>query len=277
MMTSMRTISLALVMLVGCAGAAHPSTSLPSTVDTPRPSNAALPAALESLHPHCVAQLFFEREARVETAVCGAASGDVSIEGSWRNFFPGDGDDGREIEGYEWLGAYDQGFALRYLVNGGGTGNFTGVMVVALEGSELVRRADFTQGDRCNGGLEQATIEGDAILTRQSITPAELIEASEFGRGLHLVAYEHLEASASSCVAEVATRWVHGAPTRVVVTLSEAPVDQPGWTSNFAYQSCFNALVAARIEAGQRDLSPAELEAFAEAFAARCVQGSAAR
>ena len=277
---SMRFFTLLPLMLAGCAGAAAtlPSATLPAPSRTAAsgsepsqpPASSPAPSAFDSLHPHCVAQLFFG-EARVSLASCGEAVGELSVEGTWRNFMPtGEGNDGREFEGFEVLGHYGRGEALRYLVNGGGTGNFTGVMVVTVEGSELVRHDIVAPGDRCNGGLVAAYMDGEALIVAQSITPADVVEASEGGRALHLVAYEHLDASASSCVAEARYRWVNGASTLLDITFTEAPSYPAEWTNRFAFQSCFNSLVASRIEAGQGTLTPLALEAFTQDFAARC-------
>jgi len=229
------------------------------------------------LHPSCVTQV--EGEGGLDITACASRTEEVHEQSGRLRSYPPPMDEFENggLDEYVVLGRYGDGIVVQYVFNGGGTGNFSGVMILALHGTRLTRlaRLEGAGGDRCNGGLTRAEVvrEGDAVAIEytMNLTPPDVLELSAAGRALGMRAYDDLEASALSCVGTATYRYVDGDATLVGVLLDEAPiVDQEGWTEDYPRQSCFNALANERIREGSRQLGPAELEAFAEAFGARC-------
>jgi len=173
---------------------------------------------------------------------------------------------------YEVLSSRHGIFLLRYLWSGGGTGYFSGLITVALEETRLTRRHHITGGDRCNGGLVEASVKGTVLSYAVQVTPFDMLQLTQAGKGLGLTAYEDLESSASSCFARARYRYdlPTGKESLVAVELNDAAaVDSAGWTEQYRHQSCFNRRYNHHL--GQR-LSPRQLSDFVEAFRQECLQ-----
>lgn len=272
-----------LLGLSGCAQAGGPATIEPERLSAPTElGDAGLGPSDDlmwrgaPLHPFCIAQMDYE--VSLDVTECAASPQEVILERGGLASYPPpmDGEDGG-VNHYRVLGRYGDGIAIEYMNNGGGTGYFTGILVLALHGTRLTRleHPEGSGGDRCNGGLFAAELihEGDAeaIEFAAHVTPPALLDLSAEGRALGMRAYEDLEASAMSCVAQATYRYLDGETELLRVTLYEEPTDdQPGWTEDYARQSCFNSLLNERIAADQRVLLPADLSAFARTFGSRC-------
>lgn len=260
---SMRILVVALSVL-GCGG---------STAVTPADiSDEPHRAEIESIHPHCVDELVFAQGRNpVRLTECGQAVGDVTLEGTQHIFVPAvEGVRGREVQGFEVLGAIGDDFVLRYIINGGGTGYFTGIVFVRLDGDTLTSVGTIAGGDRCNHGLVAARVDHDAVEFSQSFTPMDVISASVQGQALEAEA--QLESSANSCVAVARYRWQHGRATLIDVTFNQpALTDREGWTERFLHQSCFNQIVAEYARVGSGPMTPAEVDRFVQTFRERCV------
>lgn len=95
-------------------------------------------------------------------------------------------------------------FLIRYLWNGGGSGFFSGIQLVGLKVSGLHLIKDFNLGgDRCNGGVLTQESPSKDLRILQNMTPIDFLESSQTGRSLKLESYEDLEASATSCYAQL--------------------------------------------------------------------------
>ncbi len=241
----------------------------------PGPGPVALSYGGAVVHPACLTATVVENTRRVSLARC-RPDDPVAREDGWVTSAPLDPEDGREFDGYTVLGLAGDEVVVHYMFNGGGTGYFSGIATLAIEDDELVRHEHLLQGDRCNGGVQEAHLEGETVDFTVSITPYDLLGLVEEGRALGLEAYVDLEASATSCIGEA--RFRHSLASGVgrfesVMFADGVLVDSPGWTGKYRHQSCFNALVEGYQQRDVRELGPAELRTLVAAFEAKCVEG----
>jgi hypothetical protein len=223
------------------------------------------------LNPRCVGALVIGPEQDAPTSVtlhdCNADQVGVEVEGAqvtWSD------PQTREFTRYEVVGKLPNGdWAIHWVWNGGGSGNFSGLGVFRLSATSLRRIRIVTEGDRCNGGVRSASIAGSKLKFSASVTPADVLQASTFGKSLALNAEGLLERSAASCVAtlELTETVLTG------VTLDAALEDRPGWTEGYRLQHCYNALQN-EVAAKTPHLDLAGLEGFARQFKTRCLEAA---
>lgn len=83
---------------------------------------------------------------------------------------------------YRYLGAINQGKSLDYLFqvnwSGGGTGFFTHLIILQLKGDQLRLIKTIDGGDRCFGGIKDATLTGNRLSYRKNATPQMLFDAN---------------------------------------------------------------------------------------------------
>ena len=230
------------------------------------------------IHPLCVSELVGPEAGLSETAdlsACGVSEEPPEKEGE---FFEHTWDEmvGRQpFFRYRVVRAGDLA-VVEYIWNGGGTGYFSGVIAVAHTDGQLQLKQTFAGGDRCNGGVSDATVVDDAIEYAQNQTPSDLFALSPEGVALGIEAYHHLEASASSCVAVARYRHRIGAaePELLEVSLDDEPLrDQAGWTTNYPYQPCFNRHYNKHLG---KTLFKGDLEKFVLGFRDTCIGAPAA-
>lgn len=121
-------------------------------------------------------------------------------DGTQGYFFKDDGGDwtGAYVT-YRYLGKLKNGRDIvRVDMGGGGTGNFIDVREVEIKDHRLIS-SNVHGGDRCNGALEDASVQNGVLRYSQNITPFDLIELSD-GNQAGFKAYEDIEACAICCV-----------------------------------------------------------------------------
>ncbi len=149
----------------------------------------------------------------------------------------------------------------------GGSGRFSEVLIVQLEGEELVVKKRVWSGDRCNGGISDVKIKDEKIHATVSITPADFPVVA-YGEDRGIEAYADLEAGATSCFATV----TYAGDDVSKVTLSEDfPWDsRKEWVSRYKYQACFNQTFSKQIKE-ESELSLVEFRNFVDKFFKDCV------
>ena len=151
------------------------------------------------IHPECVLPL--QDVSEVDLNKCRPKSTIVVEEGGVTTYHPKN----QGMAQYKVIAnpAQDE-FLIRYLWNGGGSGFFSGIQLLGLRGSTLKLVKDFSiGGDRCNGGVLTENSPSGDLRILQNQTPIDFLEASQTGRSLNLESYEDLEASATSCYAQL--------------------------------------------------------------------------
>lgn len=173
---------------------------------------------------------------------------------------------------YRYLGKAD-GFDVLYMeYSGGGSGQFTSLVGIVRNGQILEPKRNYAGGDRCNGGLSDASIANGRLSFDQAITPFDLIALAS--PDTKLEAYKDLEASANSCIGF--SHMTNGEGHWTGVTLAEKILnDDPSWTNQYRYQSCFNALYRDTVAQGHTELDRNAVVAFASNFTKRCVRPKA--
>jgi hypothetical protein len=169
---------------------------------------------------------------------------------------------------YRKVGVASDGIVIETRSFTGGTGRFSNVFVVKLDGDTLTRIRDIAAGDRCNNGVTDVKIDGKKVFTSMNITPADftpLATGSDHG----IKPYEDLEASAASCFA-VATVDENGAVQNVTFTQEALDNRDPSWTEQYPLQACFNKLFRATLDSGKTQLDKATFTAWVENFLKVC-------
>jgi hypothetical protein len=76
--------------------------------------------------------------------------------------------------GYKYLGKVQGGFALETLVNGGGTGQFSSVVIMKREGDKIWTDLVQPTGDRCDGGIVDSKVTDGVLEYSYNVTLGEL-------------------------------------------------------------------------------------------------------
>lgn len=79
--------------------------------------------------------------------------------------------------GYRYLGKVDGGFALETLVNGGGTGQFSSIVILKRTGDTITTDLVQETGDRCDGGIVRAAAKNGVLEYAYNVTLSELYNA----------------------------------------------------------------------------------------------------
>lgn len=171
---------------------------------------------------------------------------------------------------YRYVGETPAGHVVETLMWGGGTGQFSMLVVFRREGDELVIVETPLGGDRCNGGIADTSVSGGVLSASAAITPYDLL-AIALDAEPPVQAYDDLAACAACCVGTVTLRG--GAVDHVRLGFDEEaaqPFSEPG---DETPQACLDALIGARGgHAAPVLLDRAALSALGQDFLARCIR-----
>jgi hypothetical protein len=237
------------------------------------------------LDPKCVTRLTMGdgyEEGKISLADCSKDPGRVQRlpDGTVKYTGPKEELFGRPYDSYKVLGRYGEIFLMQYDWNGGGTGYFTGLIGVRIDGDLLVRVYSAVDGDKCNRGLSKAWKEDGKILAEVALTPWDLIALVPAGKVFlkqdgrttcTLVSGHH------GCCGASATFRIDpltGEETLLEVDLGDYPMGDEG-EKDCQYQGHFNRVFDGHIHAKNTKLDPKGVEAFFRKFKALCAQGSA--
>ncbi len=195
--------------------------------------------------------------------------GDVKREGNGYTVESRDPNGAMEYDTYEVLARDGMRFVLSLNYGGGGTGRFTGLFIMRLDGDKLVGEKFLSGGDRCNGGLTESSAKGHVVLWSENLTPPDLLA---LGGIAPPEPYAGLEASAMSCVAtrDMEYDLDRSTPWLVSATLIGPLQDSAGWTEQYTEQHCFNLYFNKALTGGSAVLDPAHITAFAKGFERAC-------
>jgi hypothetical protein len=167
---------------------------------------------------------------------------------------------------YRVVGTTADGTAIEVSNYTGGSGRFTGLQFVKVEENTLRLVKALGGGDRCNSGVADAEVKNNTLTYGFYITPADfpmLATGSDQG----LVAYEDLEASASSCFG--IARYREGKLIEVELLPQAVDASDPEWTQRYGLQTCFNQQMKA--QADKKAILPAEeFKTFVQHFLSSC-------
>lgn len=163
---------------------------------------------------------------------------------------------------YEAIGQTPEGFVLKVTSSGGGTGVFSDVRVVNIEG-DLLKQNVLNGGDRCNGGIDKVSIFKKVVIRYgQYITPYDMVEMTG-GNTAGYEAYDDISACAACCIG---TRQFADSEIESV-TFTAGDVSPEGMGP---VDTCFYGLYNDIVRAGNLTLDTDQLNEFGENFAKRC-------
>ena len=167
---------------------------------------------------------------------------------------------------YRVVGTTDEGTAVEVSNYTGGSGRFTGLQFVKVEGDTLNLVKALGGGDRCNSGVADAEVKDNTLTYGFYVTPADFPMLAT-GDDQGLVAYEDLEASASSCFG--IARYRAGKLIEVELLPDAIKASDPEWTARYGLQTCFNGQM--KTQAEKKAILPAEeFKSFVQHFLNSC-------
>lgn len=168
---------------------------------------------------------------------------------------------------YRYLGKLKNGRDIfRVDMGGGGTGHFNDVREVEIKDNRLIS-SNLHGGDRCNGALEDASVQNGVLHYSQNITPFDMVELSG-GNQAGFEAYKDIEACAVCCVGTA------NFEDDQLVSVTMGPAFEKGDIGNGAgpKDMCFYETYNEAAVNGKTTLSPDALKAFGVKFNERCAK-----
>lgn len=142
---------------------------------------------------------------------------------------------------YKYIGKINNNYILQTLNNSGGTGNFSAIYLVKRQ-KDMLTVQTIAIGDRCNGGIENASVKNQTLTYKMNLTPYDLFDLAR-NNPHALNAYSDLAACAICCVATATME------REVTNKISEEKLKsiELGKTSptQGKYEACFNRLLDA--------------------------------
>jgi hypothetical protein len=182
--------------------------------------------------------------------------------------YKADGDDYPALTSmYRVIGRVKDGYALEISSLTGGSGRFTSVAVVRLDGPLLHLAHSYGGGDRCNRGVADAAVKNGILSYGLYMTPGDFPSLA-YGDDQGLVAYEDLESSALSCFA--VARYTDDRLDEIELLPKAFQQDQEDWTSNYTSQPCMNNYLRKAIKTGKIRYSLEEFKALMNGFMQTC-------
>lgn len=146
---------------------------------------------------------------------------------------------------YKVISHDKNGYLVETEVSGGGSGRFSNVMKVNVDGDELKLVKRYSGGDRCNGGVHSSEFQDGKVYISYNITPADFYWVAYEKKGEE-AGNQGLEGSAQSCFAFA--RYEEGEGL-ISVELNPNAIEDDSWgESRFPAQKCFNNLFANQIK-----------------------------
>ena len=170
--------------------------------------------------------------------------------------------------GYKYLGEYRGLKAVQTLENGGGTGTFTALQLLKPEkDGTLSIKQTLAGGDRCNGGIANAFMDGGTLVYDINLTPFDFFTVAESNpKGLK--AYDDIDACAICCYGHL--RYVNGKPDSVSLLPDAIQRIQTVPEEEQTMQSCFDEVFRRKVEAGETTISLKEMKKFVGDFNGTC-------
>ncbi len=232
------------------------------------------------IHPFCI-NFPFDSDPAVKMQSCAGSRVEVRRHDDWLEAdFPHDSGAilRQPFASYRVLAKKGTEFLIATTTSGGGSGIFDSLFWVAIDGNTLRVTTRVTGGDRCGGGLESDyRFENNFLLFSQHVTPIDILKLASGDNSK-----TSLEGSASSCFGRAHYEYDIANNKRKLVSITLAydldsnnasgeVTDRPGWTEEYADQSCFNKVYNHYIASKKAELSNAQLTSFGHDFMTTCI------
>jgi hypothetical protein len=170
---------------------------------------------------------------------------------------------------YKVLGKYKDSYVIYTIHSGGGSGEFTSLIVVKRQDDTLVLENTLAAGDRCNGGIEDPSLKGTTLTYKQKISPADFLDLSK-DNPHKLQAYDDLAACAVCCIGSATFE-----SDFANATFKSISLDKDAGNNNASiqgkYQPCFDKLIIKYKKQGKSKMSEEELKEFMTKFNSTCI------
>lgn len=247
---------------------------------------AKLPQALMFADKPVDSLCFFnleDKQDRITLTHCGAAKDKVLVTGhnagllkkgftgfDWKATdasYPSQG-----YSYYQWFDAGNQQYWIYSANNGGGSGDFTAVDLVARVSPEQLSIQGITGGDRCNGGVQDVSVSGHRLTYSVNLTAADfpsLVADDPY----QVQAYDELSACAVCCSGKAFYSVDAGLKPRLqYVDFGSSTTDPEQMPQQGSLQPCFNRLLATYLNKGTRRLDESQLRRFVSEFNQQCAK-----
>jgi hypothetical protein len=171
--------------------------------------------------------------------------------------------------GYRFLGNYRGLKAVLTMENSGGSGTFTGLHLLRPEkDGTLTIVQTLAGGDRCNGGISDAFMDGHTLVYSVSLTPYDFIDIAQYNPK-NLQPYDDLDACAICCYGNL--QFVDGRPHALILEEGALSRIQSTPEDEQTTQSCFDELFVSSFKERKTALSMREVRHFVRDFYKTCL------
>jgi hypothetical protein len=275
-------VAFSIVASIGAAIAAQSSSqtgqgrpaAVPASVQVITGTRAAAAFAVDGIavHPFCFRALDSYRTTPKNVSGCGDPAVEVTIKSDgWREVTVS----GPPVEWYSYRVLAQKGdrFFLLTDLNGGGTGKFTSVSWVRLADRKVNTVAEVRGGDRCAGGISEASVAAQTARYDVNLTTADLVLLVR--PDLDRATADRLSRVYQGCAAYAEYRYdlIRETEQLASVTLSPQEPAQENPDSRLSPadpQACFEGMAAQQIKTTGTKLSLAQLQDFGRRFIITC-------
>lgn len=225
------------------------------------------------VHPDCIAQLTDissnKKHPSISLVDCSNSKKSFHIENDYLTTRDEADAEQQEFTSYSVIGQQGNKFLLDTTSWTGGTGIFTSVIWLELNNDKLTVLDLLAGGDRCNGGTRKTGAWEYAV----NDTPYDMLQRA-IGTPLPVKAYDDLESSAASCVAQTIFRFnpATAKASFVEMRLNEESQPMDDYVKTIKYQLCFNELYNQLLQDGKTTLNQLQIDAFRNAFKKKCMR-----
>lgn len=243
----------------------------------------AAPSALlvggQTVEPICFAP-YLMREDAMETISLDPASCAPGLSADNTDFSPIEGYTGTgfyfgndpETRGgmrpafiaYKYLGEVDGRLAIELIGSGGGTGVFSTVFTAARTGDTLTAIDIYAGGDRCNGGVTEASVKDGVLYYAYHITPYDFLTLNDDNPPSGIEPYDDIAACAACCFGEA----LYKGRSFIGVRIPEDYIAS-GAAEGQDVQACFDEHIAG---AAQTEWDAAAFDALRDQIRKDCTQ-----
>ena len=168
---------------------------------------------------------------------------------------------------YKYLGETDRGYNILVESASGGTGQFSSVYIVGENGAELEILDTIAGGDRCNGGIESASVVEGNLVFNQYVTPFDFLDLAD-SNPYGLKAYQDLDACAVCCYG--VARYNQDGFKGISVTVEGDFLAKDEDAPERGLQNCFDKVLKTRMDIGQAEMPTEVVQSFVQEFHDAC-------
>ena len=170
---------------------------------------------------------------------------------------------------YRVIGKLDHSTIVKTVNQTGGTGDFTGLFKLKRQGNTL-QLTPIAVGDRCNGGITEASIKNNTLQFSTNLTSFDLFALSK-PVDIKLNAYADLASCAVCCIGQ-AQYSIHGNSPKILIGIDLGKEwIVPNQSSQGKYQFCFESQLLAYQHAKGPIIKASEIKDLMQQFVRQCL------